>query len=89
MVRFHWHAVGSIEDGHGGTSAEEFRQETDMMRRLMRHHNERHAAIGRHIPEEGLERVQTAGRGANADYEKSLRLSHDLRTLQALPGRPG
>src|SRR4029453_6438090 len=59
-VRRNGHPVSGRKDTHRGASHEQLRQEADVVQRLVHHHNERHAALGGHTPEEHLERLEAA-----------------------------
>ncbi len=57
------------------------RQHAFVSRRQMQNHHKRHAAIGRHVVEKTMERIDAAGRGADADERKieGARIGRQLR----------
>ena len=74
MVRLDLHPVGGLAERHARTLSEQARQETGATRGLMRHDDERHSAVGRHVPEEFLQRLQPACRRADPNDGKTFRL---------------
>jgi len=80
-VRLHPHPFSSFQDAHRGNSAQEVGQQTGAARGLMSYNDKGHAAVGRHMPEKLLERLQTASRGADADNEISRRLRWGVKML--------
>ena len=72
MVRLHQHLVHRFQYRHGGAALQDLRQDAGVAGVQMRHQHEGHAAVGGRVLEELLERLQPAGRGAQADDGKGL-----------------
>ena len=85
VIRFDRRAVSGFHHRHRRPSAHDVAQHAGVIRRKMQYHDKRHAAVGRHMTEKSMERVDAAGGRTNAD-DGELGGSHgDLpRTLKAV-----
>ena len=73
-VRLDLHPVLDLDDRHGGGALEQLRQHALVRRVQVLDDDEGHAAALRHVLAKLLERLQPAGRGADADDgERALR----------------
>jgi hypothetical protein len=70
VVRLHGDAVLGLRHGHARRALEQL-DEHPLVRRIeVLHDDEGHVRLARHVLEEELERLQAAGRGADADDRK-------------------
>ncbi len=72
-IGLHLHSVCGLHDRHCRAFTEQVRQQTDMARMLVRHHDEDHPAGGRHVAEERFHGFQPAGGGADPYDQKAAR----------------
>ena len=77
-VDLHPHAVADLEHLHAGVAPDQLDQNAFVVGRQVLHQHKGHTRlnVARHAREEGLERGQTTGRGANADNREAGRLWH-------------
>ena len=71
MVRQHVDAIPRLHDRQLGGLAQQLGQHAGVAGMQMRNNHERHPGIGRHAPEQRLERLQPAGRSADANNGES------------------
>ena len=64
------HAVFCLVDAHVGVLAEDIRHQALVIRRQMLHDDEAQAAVGRHVVEKLLQRLQPASRRTDADDDR-------------------
>ena len=70
VIRRKHRALCQFADRHRGMLGKQFRQQADMTGMLVRHDDQRHAEIDGHVVEQLLQRFESAGRSAHADYEQ-------------------
>ena len=80
MIRLDFQARRGRDHGQVGNLGQQLRQQATMPRVQVRDHNKRHTGIGRHIPEQFLQRLQPACGGADSNNSSN---TGDSR------GRPG
>ena len=68
VVRRHAQAIGDLHHRHAGDAREKRDQQAGVRRIEVLDHHECQAAARRHVGEEGAERLEPAGRGAQADH---------------------